>query len=103
MAPFLQPAASDRARAEEDALGPRDHDASPNGHPLNDDGIDQLLDDLRSPLTLIRGSSQILLRRARRDNTVNTDYLIARLAIIERSTRDIEARLQDMEHRRRGR
>ena len=102
MAPILQARAVTPAGVEEKAVDPGHHDASHNPHSLDADGVDRLVDDLRMPLTAILGYSQLLQRRLRHGDAPDAAYLLARLAAIERSTQDIETRLQVVEHESHG-
>lgn len=68
-----------------------------NPHGLDGDGVDRLVDDLRKPLTIIRGYSQLLQLWLRKGEVPDAAYLRTRLAAIERSTQEIETRLEAVE------
>lgn len=81
-------------------MAPGDNNTPRNHNSLGENDADRLLGELRTPLTVICGYTQLLQRRLRRGGELRSDYLLARLAVIEQSTRDLEIRLQAVERNR---
>lgn len=68
------------------------------GHPRpQDDGIAQVLHEMRDGLTVIHAYAQLLQRRIRPEQPIDHEPLLARLAIIERISMRVEARLRKLD------
>ena len=79
-------------------MGPGEQDAAKcDDVPLDGDERDHYLDDLRTPLTVIHASAQLLQRRILLGRTLEPDQLLARLTAVERAAWTIEARLRQLE------
>ena len=59
--------------------------------------LDRFLNDLRAPLSVIHAYTQVLQRRILQRRVYDEQHLLARLAVIERSAKTIEARLREHE------
>ncbi len=81
-------------------MQPGDHNGPDNRRPLSGDEIDGLLHDLRVPLSVIHGYAQLLEHHLQKGNTLESGYLLERLALVERACRAIDTRLQQVEHDR---
>jgi len=55
--------------------------------------LERIIHQLRSPLVVISGQTQLLARWARRSGHPDADAVLARLAVIERLVRELDERI----------
>jgi signal transduction histidine kinase len=59
--------------------------------------LQRIIHNLRSPLVVISGQAQLLARWARRSDHPDAAAVLARLAVIERMVRELDARIMALE------
>ncbi len=83
-------------------MGPGRRGPPQNNHNrLGGDELDWLLHDLRGPLTVVYGCTQLLQRDISHGRIHGLPHMIDRLNHIERAAKAIEARLRQLEDQRR--
>jgi signal transduction histidine kinase len=65
--------------------------------PHEDTALLRIMHELRTPLVVIAGQAQLLARWVRRRGLSDAEAVLARLGVIDRMARDLDARIAALE------
>lgn len=83
------------------SIGNRESPREASAH-SSDDGIDQVLHEMRDGLTVIHAYAQLLQRRSLARQPIELGALLKRLAIIEQTSMSMERRLRQLDRHHTG-